>query len=117
MEKKMPKQRITKEMVVEAAFEIARNDGMEQVLVKNIAEKSGCSVQPGRWSLCGNLQRRILTRQISLPAQAERMYSLQKRSRIYLSCSFCTGEKEFPLWMNCIKKKQIPRPPDLLQTG
>ena len=42
----MPKQRITKEMVVEAAFEIARNDGMEQVLVKNIAEKIGCSVQP-----------------------------------------------------------------------
>lgn len=26
---KMPKQRITKEMVVNAAFEIARNDGME----------------------------------------------------------------------------------------
>lgn len=32
----MPKQRITKEMVVEAAFEIARNDGMEQVLVKTL---------------------------------------------------------------------------------
>lgn len=35
----MPKQRITKEMVVNAAFEIARNDGMEQVMVKTIAEK------------------------------------------------------------------------------
>ena len=33
----MPKQRITKEMVVNAAFEIARNSGMEQVMVKNIA--------------------------------------------------------------------------------
>ena len=32
----MPKQRITKEMVVNAAFEIARNDGMEQVMVKTI---------------------------------------------------------------------------------
>lgn len=42
----MPKQRITKEMVVSAAFEIARRDGMEQVLVKNIADKIGCSVQP-----------------------------------------------------------------------
>ena len=30
----MPKQRITKEMVVKAAFEIARNSGMEQVMVK-----------------------------------------------------------------------------------
>ncbi len=29
----MPKQRITKEMVVEAAFEIAREQGMEQVVV------------------------------------------------------------------------------------
>ena len=27
----MPKQRITKEMVVDAAFEIARKGGMEQV--------------------------------------------------------------------------------------
>ena len=34
----MPKQRITKEMVVNAAFEIARDGGMEQVMVKNIAE-------------------------------------------------------------------------------
>ena len=35
----MPKQRITKEMVVDAAFGIARSEGMEQVLVKNIAKK------------------------------------------------------------------------------
>ncbi len=42
----MPKQRITKEMVVNAAFEIARSSGMEQVLVKNIADRIGCSVQP-----------------------------------------------------------------------
>lgn len=34
----MPKQRITKEMVVDAAFEIARRDGMEQVMVKNMEE-------------------------------------------------------------------------------
>ena len=42
----MPKQRITKEMVIEAAFELARTGGMEQVIVKNIAQKLGCSVQP-----------------------------------------------------------------------
>ena len=42
----MPKQRITKEMVVDAAFELARTGGMEQVLVKTIAGKLGCSVQP-----------------------------------------------------------------------
>lgn len=42
----MPKQRITKEQVVEAAFEIARSGGMEQVLVKAIAQRLNCSVQP-----------------------------------------------------------------------
>lgn len=50
----MPKQRITKEMVVSAAFEIARNSGMEQVMVKNIADKIGCSVQP-IYSYCKNM--------------------------------------------------------------
>ena len=50
----MPKQRITKEMVVNAAFEIARKSGMEQVMVKNIAEKIGCSVQP-IYSYCKNM--------------------------------------------------------------
>lgn len=51
----MPKQRITKEMVVEAAFALAREEGMEQVLVKNIAEKLGCSVQP-IYSYCSNME-------------------------------------------------------------
>ena len=42
----MPKQRITREMVVNAAFELARTEGMEHVLVKTIAERLGWSVQP-----------------------------------------------------------------------
>lgn len=50
----MPKQRITKKMVVDAAFEIARSSGMEQVMVKNIADKIGCSVQP-IYSYCKNM--------------------------------------------------------------
>ncbi len=50
----MPKQRITKAMVVNAAFEIARDSGMEQVMVKNIADKIGCSVQP-IYSYCENM--------------------------------------------------------------
>lgn len=51
----MPKQRITKEMVVNAAFELARYGGMEQVMVKTIAEKIGCSVQP-IYSYCKNME-------------------------------------------------------------
>lgn len=60
----MPKQRITKEMVVNAAFEIARNGGMEQVMVKSIAERLGCSVQP-IYSYCKNMDglRREVTEQ------------------------------------------------------
>lgn len=50
----MPKQRITKEMVVDAAFEIARKDGIEKATVKTIAEKLGCSVQP-IYSYCKNM--------------------------------------------------------------
>lgn len=51
----MPKQRITKEMVVDAAFEIAKSSGIEQVMVKNIADKIGCSVQP-IYSYCKNME-------------------------------------------------------------
>lgn len=50
----MPKQRITKEMVVEAAFEIAREEGMDKATVKAIAQKLGCSVQP-IYSYCRNM--------------------------------------------------------------
>lgn len=50
----MPKQKITKDMVVDAAFELARAGGLEQVMVKNIAEKLGCSVQP-IYSYCNNM--------------------------------------------------------------
>lgn len=50
----MPKQKITKEMVVDAAFELARRGGMELVLVKNIAKELNCSVQP-IYSYCENM--------------------------------------------------------------
>lgn len=50
----MPKQRITREMVIDTAFEIARNEGMHKVMVKSIAEKLNCSVQP-IYSYCNNM--------------------------------------------------------------
>lgn len=50
----MPKQRITKEMVVDAAFAIARRDGMDRATVKAIAENLNCSVQP-IYSYCRNM--------------------------------------------------------------
>lgn len=51
----MPKQRITKEMIVEAAFEIARADGQDRMVVKEIAGRLGCSVQP-IYSYCSSME-------------------------------------------------------------
>lgn len=41
-----PKARITREMVVDAAFEIARTKGAEEISARAVAEKLGCSTQP-----------------------------------------------------------------------
>lgn len=51
----MPKQRITRDMVVDAAFAIARREGIGQVLVKRIADELGCSVQP-IYSYCNSME-------------------------------------------------------------
>lgn len=41
-----PKTRITEEMIVDAAFEIARAEGAERISARSVAEKLGCSTQP-----------------------------------------------------------------------
>lgn len=51
----MPKQKITREMVVEAAFELAGERGLEQITVRDIAQKLDCSVQP-IYSYCRNME-------------------------------------------------------------
>lgn len=108
----MPKQRITKEIVVHAAFEIARNSGMEQVLVKNIADKIGCSVQP-IYSYCKNMdglrtdvveQTNIFIRQYisehidkeNLFASTGRRISVWRKKNPFCSkYSFCIAEPKF----------------------
>ena len=42
----MPKQRITREMILDVAFKLAKDNGFEQVVLKNIADEIECSVQP-----------------------------------------------------------------------
>lgn len=42
----MPKARITREMVVDAAFEVSRTSGAEQINARTVSEKLGCSTQP-----------------------------------------------------------------------
>ncbi len=41
-----PKTKITREMVLEAAFEIAREEGIENVSARTVSKKLGCSTQP-----------------------------------------------------------------------
>lgn len=42
----MPKQRITKENILEAAFQLVRSKGFESVNARNVAKEAACSVQP-----------------------------------------------------------------------
>lgn len=42
----MPKAKITKEMVIDAAFEVTRIMGSENVNARTVSEKLGCSTQP-----------------------------------------------------------------------
>lgn len=42
----MPKAKITREMVVDAAFEVTRIMGSENVNARTVSEKLGCSTQP-----------------------------------------------------------------------
>ncbi len=41
-----PKAKITKEMIINAAFEVARADGAENVNARTVSKKLGCSTQP-----------------------------------------------------------------------
>jgi AcrR family transcriptional regulator len=41
-----PKQKITKEMILEAAFKITREEGFEAVNARSLAKAIGCSTQP-----------------------------------------------------------------------
>ncbi len=41
-----PRTTITKEMVIDAAFEVTRTEGMEKVNARTVAQKLGCSTQP-----------------------------------------------------------------------
>lgn len=51
-----PKAEITKEKILNAAFEIVREQGLAAITARNIAHKLGCSTQP-IYSVCRNMER------------------------------------------------------------
>lgn len=42
----MPKPRITREMIIDAAFEIARAEGVNSINARTVSQRLGCSTQP-----------------------------------------------------------------------
>lgn len=44
-----PKTKITREMIVNAAFEVVREAGAENINARTVSEKLGCSTQPVMW--------------------------------------------------------------------
>ena len=46
MYKLPPKAKITKDMIVDAAFEIVRSEGVENINARTVSEKLNCSTQP-----------------------------------------------------------------------
>ena len=41
-----PKAKITRDMIIDAAFEIARSEGSEHINARTVSKKLGCSTQP-----------------------------------------------------------------------
>lgn len=54
----MPEQRVTKEMVLDAALALVREQGEGPLSARAIAERTGCSVQP-IYSLFGDMQELV----------------------------------------------------------
>lgn len=124
----MPKQRITKDMVVEAAFRLARQGGMDAVRVKAIAQELGCSVQP-IYGYCENMEG--LRREVTARAGAFLRDYLHSRidpddpfrstgwpmpaspgkSRTSTGCTFCGKERGFTPLTIFTRPKPIPASP------
>lgn len=45
-----PKAKVTREMVVDAAFEVVRESGAENINARTVSQKLGCSTQPVMWN-------------------------------------------------------------------
>ena len=54
-----PKVKITKEMIIDAAFEIARSEGAENINARTVSKKLGCSTQPVMYHFKRSEERRV----------------------------------------------------------
>ena len=63
-----PKQIITKEIILEAAFKITREMGFENVNARSLAKALGCSTQPiySRYTNMDELKKKSMTMLLSI---------------------------------------------------
>lgn len=63
-----PKVKITKEMIIDAAFEIARSEGAENINARTVSKKLGCSTQPVMYHFktIEELKKMYILRQMSI---------------------------------------------------
>lgn len=63
-----PKVKITKEMIIDAAFEIARSEGAENINARTVSKKLGCSTQPVMYHFktIEELKKLYMLRQMSI---------------------------------------------------
>ena len=63
-----PKVKITKEMIRDSAFEIARSEGAENINARAVSKKLGCSTQPVMYHFktIEELKKLYMLRQMSI---------------------------------------------------
>lgn len=61
------KAKVTKEMIIDVAFEIARESGAENINARTVAERLHCSTQPVMYhfSTIDELKRQLMREQIN----------------------------------------------------
>ena len=70
-----PKVRITKDMIIDAAYELVRSQGVERLNARELAKCAGCSTQP-IFSACSNME--VVTAAVVVKAK-DRMKQYRER--------------------------------------
>ncbi len=75
---------ITKEVIIETAFEMARKEGFSALSARSIARKIGCSTQPIYWTYKNMEDLKKDVCQKSLRYLREKMYEYRKTGNSFL---------------------------------
>lgn len=77
-----PKVKVTKEMVLNAAFEITRADGIEAVNAKNVAAYLKCSTQPVMYNFATIEELKLAVFDKAFEYMKKGCFSKRKKERI-----------------------------------